>query len=110
LIRHGMPKDGREFWFMPVESFQFSERPDLRGHRLSRTFKPAGEAAAADQEGQGVSHGISEIGASETPQPLATIRQPPVDMGPSHEWGRYLVETTCTAVTTSLAGLSGLLA
>ena len=23
LIRHGVPKDGRQFWFMPVESFQF---------------------------------------------------------------------------------------
>jgi hypothetical protein len=34
LLRHGMPKDGREFWFMQVESYQFL-MPTLR--RLSPT-------------------------------------------------------------------------
>lgn len=29
LIRHGKPKDGREFWFMPVESYQFLSDEDL---------------------------------------------------------------------------------
>jgi mono/diheme cytochrome c family protein len=30
LIRHGEPKDGRQFWFMPVESYQFLSDADLR--------------------------------------------------------------------------------
>src|SRR3954447_548894 len=29
LIRHGRPRDGRELWFMPVESFQFLSDQDF---------------------------------------------------------------------------------
>src|SRR5512147_2465744 len=29
LFHEGVPKDGREFWFMPVESFQFLSDADL---------------------------------------------------------------------------------
>src|SRR5687768_9333680 len=43
LIRHGRPKDGREFWFMPVESYQFLSDADLAALIAHlRTYKPQG--------------------------------------------------------------------
>ena len=45
LLRHGVPRDGRQFWFMPVESFQFLSDRDLAAIvAYLRTFKPAGQA------------------------------------------------------------------
>lgn len=44
LIRHGKPKDGREFWFMPVESFQFLSDGDFAAlTAYLRTLKPVGK-------------------------------------------------------------------
>ena len=44
LIRKGAPKDGREFWFMPVESFQFLSDADLSALiSYLRTVKAGGE-------------------------------------------------------------------
>lgn len=99
LIRHGVPKDGREFWFMPVENFQFLSDPDLAAIiAYLRTLKPAGEQKPPFKfnavEFRDVQQGI--IGDAQ-----AQIRKyrsnPPVDLGPKYAWGRYLVETTCTS-------------
>ena len=43
LIRHGIPKDGRRFWFMQVESYQFLSDADFAALvAYLRTLKPAG--------------------------------------------------------------------
>src|SRR5439155_6992850 len=45
LIRHGAPRDGREFWFMPVESYQFLSDADLAALvAYLRIVKPGGKA------------------------------------------------------------------
>jgi len=99
LIRHGEPKDGREFWFMPVESFQFLSDADLAALiAYLRTIKPAGKALPPFRfnrvEQRDVDRGL--LGNAQ-----AQIRKyrddPPVDMGNEHAWGRYMVRTTCTA-------------
>lgn len=99
LIRHGQPKDGREFWFMPVESFQFLSDADLAALiAYLRTLKPEGKALPAFQFNR-VEHKDVEQGLLGNAQ--VQIRKyrdgQPVDLGPKHAWGRYLVETTCTA-------------
>jgi len=98
LIRHGVPKDGREFWFMPVESFQFLSDADFTALvAYLRTLKPAGKALPPFKF-NAVEHKDVEQGLLGTAQ--AQIRkyraQPPVDLGPQHAWGRYLVQSTCT--------------
>lgn len=98
LIRDGVPKDGREFWFMPVESLQFLSDADL-GAILAflRTFKPAGKPLPPIVKGKGFYEDI-ERGFGNSTQQISRYRAKPlVDMGESHQWGRYLVRTTCTS-------------
>lgn len=99
MIRHGVPKDGREFWFMPVESYQFLSDPDFAAIvAYLRTVKPGGRPLPPfkfnAKEYEDVEQGL--LGNAQ-----AQIRKyrdkPPVDLGPQHAWGRYLVQTTCTA-------------
>jgi mono/diheme cytochrome c family protein len=99
LIRKGVPKDGRQFWFMPVESFQFLSDADLAALiSYLRTFKPEGKTLPAFKfnrlEHRDVQQGL--LGNAQ-----AQIRKyrdhPPVDLGSQHAWGRYLAQTTCTA-------------
>jgi mono/diheme cytochrome c family protein len=99
LIRGGVPKDGREFWFMPVESYQFLSDSDLAAIiAYLRTLKPSGKALPPFKfnkvEYEDVKRGT--LGNSQ-----AQIRKyrddPPVDMGPKHAWGRYMAQTACTA-------------
>lgn len=99
LIRHGVPKDGREFWFMPVESFQFLSDADLTALiAYLRTIKPGGKPLPTFKF-NAVEHKDVEQGLLGNAQ--AQIRKyresPPIDLGPQHAWGHYLVETTCTA-------------
>ena len=98
LIRHGEPKDGREFWFMPVESYQFLSDRDLAAIiAFVRSFKPAGKPLPPFAFNR-VEHKDVEQGLLGNAQ--AQIRKYrdhlPVDLGPQHAWGRYLVQTTCT--------------
>jgi mono/diheme cytochrome c family protein len=99
LIRHGMPKDGRKFWFMPVESFQFLSDKDLAALiAYLRTFKPAGQRLPPFKfnkvEIKDVNQGL--MGNSQVQ--IAKYRDhPAVDLGAKHAWGRYMAETTCTA-------------
>ena len=98
LIRGGVPKDGREFWWMPVESYQFLSDADLSAIiAYLRTFKPAGKPLPPFAKNAGMQKEIAEglIGNSQVQ--IAKYRnQPPPDMGPQHAWGRYLAQTTCT--------------
>lgn len=97
FFREGVPKDGREIWFMPVESFQFLSDADLAAIiAYLRTFKPEGKQLPPIRKGKGFYEDI-EKGFGNARQQVARYKaEPPADMGPQHAWGRYLVKTTCT--------------
>lgn len=99
LIRHGVPKDGREFWFMPVESFQFLSDRDLAAViAYLRTLKPAGKPLPPFKF-NAVEY--KDVAAGNLGNAQAQIRKyrdkPPVDMGAKQAWGRYIARTTCTS-------------
>ena len=109
FIHDGVPRDGREFWFMPVESFQFLSDADLDAViAYLRTFKPAGTQLPPIRKGKGFQEDV-ERGFGNSQQQVKRYRaEPPADMGDSHGWGRYLVETTCTSCHNSkLQGYPG---
>lgn len=109
LIRHGRPIDGREFWFMPVESFQFLSDADLAAIiAYLRTFKPAGEQLPPIRKGKGFEEDLKR-GFDNAQQQIQRYRNDaPVDMGASYEWGRSLTRTICTACHNSqLQGYEG---
>ena len=98
LLRHGKPRDGREFWFMPVESFQFLSDEDFAALReYLRTLKPGGRPLPPFKfnavEYKDVEQGI--LGNAQ-----AQIRKyrdhPPADLGAQYAWGRYLAQTACS--------------
>lgn len=98
LFREGVPKDGREFWFMPVESFQFLSDADLDAViAYLRTFKPAGKQLPPIKKGKGFYEDI-ERGFGNARQQVARYRTETLpDVGKQHALGRYLVSTTCTS-------------
>lgn len=109
LIRHGKPKDGREFWFMPSESFQFLSDADFAALiAFLRSFKPEGTRLPPIRKGKGFQEDL-ERGFGNAQQQVARFRaNPPEDMGPAHEWGRYLAMTSCTGCHNSkLQGYEG---
>jgi len=99
LIRHGAPKDGRQFWFMPVESFQFlSDRDFAALVAYLRTFKPAGKPLPPFKFNRVEQKDVDTGLLSDANSQIAKYRdKPPVDLGPKHAWGRYIAQTTCTA-------------
>jgi mono/diheme cytochrome c family protein len=99
LIRHGVPRDHRQFWFMPVESFQFLSDRDL-GALIGylRTVKPAGEALPPFKFNKVEIKDVQRGFMGNAQVQIAKYRDhPPVDLGAQYAWGRYMVETTCTA-------------
>ncbi|HXG82027.1 MAG TPA: c-type cytochrome [Sphingomicrobium sp.] len=98
LIRHGKPKGGREFWFMPVESLQFLSDADLAALiAYLRTFKPAGEQRPPIRKGPKFLKDVENGLYGNAQQQIARYqRESPPDMGASHKWGRHLARTVCT--------------
>lgn len=98
LMREGVPKDGREFWFMPVESFQFLSDADMAALvAYLRTLKPTGTQLPPIRKGPGFEEDL-ERGFGNSKAQVARYRaSPPVDLGAVHAKGRYIVQTTCTA-------------
>jgi len=98
LIREGVPRDGREFWFMPVESYQFLSDADLAAlTAFLRTVQPAGRQRPPFRKDRDTEREVAEGLLGNAQQQIAKYRgQPPVDLGPQHAWGRYLAQTTCT--------------
>ncbi len=98
LIRHGRPRDGRTFWFMPVESYQFLSDADF-GALVAylRTVKPAGRPLPPFKLNRAQ---LKDVQAGNLGSAQAQIRKyrehPPADLGAQHAWGRYMVQTTCT--------------
>lgn len=109
LMRQGVPRDGREFWFMPVESYQFLSDADLSAMiAYLRTFKPTGTQLPPIRKGKGFAEDI-ERGFNHSIAQTAEYRaKPPVDLGPAHAKGRYLAQTSCTGCHNSeLQGYDG---
>jgi hypothetical protein len=82
LIREGVPRDGRTFWFMPVEAFQFLSDADLAALlAYLRTFKPAGTQLPPIKKGKGFQEDF-ERGFLDAREQIARYRtRPPADMG-----------------------------
>jgi mono/diheme cytochrome c family protein len=98
LIRKGVPRDGREFWLMPVESYQFLSDADFAALvAFLRTVKPGGHPRPAFRKDAGLEKEIAEGVIGDAQAQIRKYRdRPPVDLGEKHAWGRYLVQTTCT--------------
>jgi len=109
FIHDGVPKDGREFWFMPVESFQFLNDPDLDALiAYLRTIKPEGTQLPPIKKGKGFQEDLERGFGNSTQQVARYQAEPLPHFGPKYEWGRYLVSTTCTACHNSkLQGYEG---
>ena len=97
VIRQGVPKDGREFWFMPVESYQFLSDADLAAIiAYLRTFKPAGNALPAFEKNEDLQADIAKGQIGNAQAQIAKYRDlPPPDLGRQHAWGRHLAQMTC---------------
>ena len=99
LLRGGVPKDGREFWFMPVESYQFLSDADV-GAVIAylRTVKPAGKAVPAFQKNRALQKEIAAGTIGNAQVQMAKFRKEmPPEVGEQHAWGRYLAQNSCTA-------------
>ena len=110
LIRHGKPKDGREFWFMPVESYQFLSDADLAALIAHlRTYKPQGTQLPPIRIGPGLRDQAAQGILENSHKMLARFRdQPPPDMGESHKYGRHLAQIVCAEChNSSLQGFEG---
>lgn len=98
LIRHGLPKDGRDLWFMPPENFQYLSDADFAALvAYLRTFKPEGTQLPPIRKGPEFLRLVKE-GELEAAVPTVARfrRETPVDLGEQHRLGRYIAMTTCT--------------
>lgn len=110
LIRHGEPKDGRELWFMPVESYQFLSDADLAALIAHlRTYKPQGTQLPPIRIGPGLRDQAAKGILVSSPGMLKRFRdQPPPDLGESHAYGRHLSQIVCAEChNSSLQGFEG---
>ena len=110
LLRHGTPKDEREFWFMPVESYQFLGDPDLAALiAYLRTLKPEGKQLPPIRKGKGFNEEIEKgLFTNAEMQTKRYAAEAPVDMGPQHGRGRDLARMVCTGCHNSkLQGYEG---
>lgn len=98
LIRHGVPLGGREFWFMPSETFQYiADRDYAALVAYLRTVKPAGSQMPPIRKGPAME---AQVKAGDIAASTEMIRRfkasQPTDLGPSHALGRYIAMTTCS--------------
>jgi mono/diheme cytochrome c family protein len=110
LIRHGQPKDGREFWFMPVESYQFLSDADLAALiAYLRTYKPQGAQLPPIRIGPGLRDQTAKGILLSSQGMLKRFRdRPPPDLGQSHAYGRHLSQIVCAEChNSSLQGFEG---
>lgn len=98
LLRTGTPKDGRELWFMPAESYQFLSPPDMTAIiAFLRSHKPTGKQVPPIRKGPGFLKELEEAGFSHAAAQTIRLRDnPPADLGPQHERGRRLARIVCT--------------
>jgi mono/diheme cytochrome c family protein len=110
LIRHGRPKDGREFWFMPVESYQFLSDDDLAALIAHlRTFKPDGKQLPPIRIGPGLRKQTADGILLNSQAMLKRYRdEAPPELGAQHAFGRQLSQIVCAEChNSSLQGFEG---
>lgn len=98
LIRHGIPKDHRRFWFMQVESYQFLSDADFNDLvAYLRTLKPAGKPLPPFKFNKVEIRDVQQGWMGDSQAQIRKYRaSQPVDLGPQYAWGRYMVQPTCT--------------
>lgn len=98
LIRHGEPRDGRTFWFMPSETFQYLSDADYAALvAYLRTYKPDGKEMPPIRPGSAFAAAVEAGEIAPAPAMAARFRkETPPDLGPTHALGRYIAMTTCT--------------
>ncbi len=98
VLRVGVPPTGRDLWGMPSELFQHLSAPDMAALiAYMRTLEPAGAPTLPPLPfPPDVQQMIAE---GEWKTTAATVRDAeahaPVDLGPTHELGRYIARVTC---------------
>ena len=109
-IRHGVPRDKREMWFMPSETYSHLSEADFAALvAYLRTVKPGGKPTPPISKGPQYLVDIAKGTIAASPAMVKRYQAaPPVDLGPSHALGRYLAMTTCTEChNSSLQGFDG---
>jgi len=98
LLRQGTPKDGRKFWFMPTESYQFLSDTDITAiSAFIRSFKPDGQQLPPIRKGKGFLEEVKKGGFSHAALQAVRYRdRPPPAVGAQHERGRQLARIACT--------------
>ncbi len=98
VIRQGVPHDRREFWFMPVESYQFLSDADTAALiAYLRSFRPAGKPAPAFKPNKSLQKEISDGLIGNAQVQIAKFRKAqPADLGAQHALGRYVAQSTCS--------------
>ena len=86
LIRHGVPKDGREFWFMPAETFQFVHDRDYAAlAAYLRTLKPAGKPKPPIRKGPMMEAQVKAGAIAPSTEMIRRFKaSQPTDLGPAH--------------------------
>lgn len=98
LIRHGQPKDGRAFYFMPAESLQYVSDADY-GALVAylRTLQAGGERMPPVKKGPLFIELEKKGEFAPSTEMIRRFRaQEPEDLGDRHKLGRYIAMTVCS--------------
>ena len=110
VIRRGVPKDGREFWFMPSESYQFLSDADLSALiAVLRRLKPAGKPMPPVRVGEGLRKQVADgVMANAAGMQVRYRDRAPPELGEAHVYGRRMSQIVCAEChNSSLEGFDG---
>lgn len=98
LMREGVHPSGRDIWGMPSELFQHLSPADYKAVvAYLRTLEPGGEPTGKPLPFEPETRKL--IGEGKLKPAAAFVRETkpigPVDLGPTHELGRYVTMATC---------------
>lgn len=98
LIRHGQPKDGRAFYFMPAESLQYVSDADFAALvAYLRTLQPGGEQMPPVKKGPLFIELEKKGEFAPSTEMIRRFRaDEPEDLGEQHRLGRYIAMTVCS--------------
>lgn len=110
LIRHGQPKDGRAFYFMPAESLQYVSDADYSALvAYLRTLEAGGERLPPVKKGPLFIELEKKGEFAPSTEMIRRFRsEEPEDLGEQHRLGRYIAMTVCSECHNSkLQGYEG---
>jgi cytochrome c553 len=98
VLRHGIPRDGRELWGMPSEIFQHLSDADMRALIADlRTAAPGGKPTQPPKPWEADAKAMIARGELKTAKD--TVLQDkaigPLDLGAQYALGRYITRVTC---------------